>query len=86
MNFKKHYKTPVRIKQMLKQKKKDLFLVGSYSVFCCVLERNKGGFTSARGGRTSVLGGRTSDPGEVEPPFWEVEPPPWKVVNFDKKS
>ena len=70
MNFKKHYKTTVRIKQMLKQKRriyycnsqfgKKRFLVGSYSVFCCVLERNKGGFTSARGGRTSVLGGRTS--------------------------
>ena len=70
MNFKKHYKTPVRIKQMLKQKKEGFiivtlslgkrFLVGYYSVFCCVLERNKGGFTSARGGRTSVLGGRTS--------------------------
>ena len=71
MNFKKHYKTPVRIKQMLKQKKKDLFLVGSYSVFCCVLERNKGGFTSARGGRTSVFGSRTSA---------------LFFVNFDKKK
>ncbi len=63
MNFKKHYKTPVRIKQMLKKREgfnycnsqfgKKRFLVGSYSGFL-------GGFTSARGGRTSVLGGRTS--------------------------